>query len=76
MQDLNYKFELIGKDKIAKILKYPQKSVQDKFILLIDVNGRIPETSKVALRKLGLEGRTLCILNTVDGKVQQNFSII
>lgn len=69
---MNYKVEWIDENEIAQILKHPNKSVKDKFILLIHVkDGRIPELSKYALQKLGLEGRTLCILTTEDGTVQQ-----
>lgn len=65
-QELNCKVKWIGKNKIGEIRKHPQKIAMEKFILLIDVKGRIPETLKNALQILGLEGRTLSILTTVD----------
>ena len=66
MEDSNCKVEWIGTKQIDMIEKYPQKSAKGKFILLINVKRRIPETINYDLKILGIEGRTLSILTERD----------
>lgn len=56
MEESNCKVEWIGKKQVENIGKKPQKSAKDKFILLINVKRRIPETIDYDLNVLGFEG--------------------